>query len=163
VESFFSADTLYTHSLLSLYATKAVTFPLPILAAFSLINLLQGLGYSLEQSPTFLSQGLNKKELSGIRPWRSLLKTVVEHLKRDTLSLSTLEGVAIFHPAFTKGKKAIIHLQSKIEKYGVCNPEVTDIHRSLLHMHCNRLLGSDLQLEAKAYLYTDYALRLRIQ
>ncbi len=164
-EEFFCADTETATYLLSMAAQGRIGLPIHVIAAISLIDLLRGFGYALaNETPGFLTNGAKKEELKGIRPWRKILASFAQHTMSETLvAMSTDEADAICE-ALSKRKNSLRQLSEGMREFSakgelLCSPE--SLQNSIIHMHCNRLMGVDPHLEHKARLYADYALALQ--
>lgn len=157
METFFQIDSEMVCSILQLSLSKKIAFPEYIVAAVSLIDLLINFGLSLEAQQTLFSQmNLNDESLQGFREWKPKLVPAISHLfNRD---LSTSNAPAEFEALFdvlTARREHFTYSSVLIN-----HPNAPSIFHSLMHMHCNRLLGIDHQMEQKVYSYCQNALTI---
>ncbi len=162
LEEFFCADTETVIDLLNMMVSKSTALPPYVIAAISLIDLLKGFGYTLEDDVSeVLASGLGRKNLEGIRKWKkalsSLTNTIIEERGVDENS----DEAYALKSAFKKRANAIKRLTRKkneLQSENILTQSIKSIQNSLIHMHCNRLIGLDHHLESKARLYAEYAL-----
>lgn len=140
-ENFFAADSLTTLRLLEGLQTKKITLPNYLIATLSVLDMLKGFDISFkEQIALFSSMNLDKKRLEGFREWKSELLAGVQN---NYLA-------EIFETRYAAQRLYASALRD--------HPEAYQIVSSLLHMNCNRLMGVDLALEQKSYLFASHTL-----
>jgi thiopeptide-type bacteriocin biosynthesis protein len=155
-EAFFQVDSEACLSFLQLIVLKKTSLPEPILATLSLIYLLEGFGLSLEKQQFFFSQmDLKRENLEGFREWKVKLISMISILKEEDLASKNEELYAIFKIFKERKEKQTIYAIALQE-----NAEAHLILQSIIHMHCNRLMGVDHLLEQKAYNYAAHTLSI---
>jgi thiopeptide-type bacteriocin biosynthesis protein len=158
-EAFFCADSATAINLLQLLADKKIPIPDYVVAALSLIDLLNGFGMSLADMCKFL-KNTPKDELKGFREWRSPLSTLVGAYFNFDHAAPNEEAV-LLHQAFQKRKTAQQQLTIKmadLQNQGLLSSLPATIQDSILHMHCNRLMGISGALEKKARAFALHTL-----
>ncbi len=155
-ESLFCADSITSISLVNAILSKKTMLSEEVVGALSLIDFLQGLGLNLQQQIEFYSSlKLDKKELTGFREHKSSLTSLGGAILQNALMDHSQDGVALCE-AFQRREIALHAFasqmqQSQSQKKLTVSPQM--IKDSLIHMHCNRLLGRDPKKETKARLY----------
>lgn len=163
-EKVFCADSQMCCTLLEIASLPSNTLPLFAFAAFGIIHFLKHLDGQLSSMIQFLAPMEKERGLlSGFRP----------HLKKVMQDVYALffqekkgqeEDLVLFHlkQAFALSTEAMQHYREKIEeleqKDALQNTK-EQLLDSLLHMHCNRLLGTDAQLEQKARVLAYHTLK----
>lgn len=162
-ESLFCADSKTALSLVSSSLSKKITLSDDVTAALSLIDLLNGLGLDIKQQLAFFSSlALEKTELTGFRQQKDLLLFFGTTILSSTLQNDFKEGAKLFE-AFqlrSSSLKAFAFKMLESEHQRVLTASPYMIIDSLIHMHCNRLLGRDIKKESKARLYAAHALKI---
>ena len=156
-ENFFCADASSAISLISIISEENYLLPDFAITALSLIDLLKGFSLSLQEMIVLLKTLFtDQSELKGFR-----------HLKNDLLKIcfqileNGLADSEMLHRSFKKRKEAQFLYKEKlleINKIGLLSNSLASIQSSVLHMHCNRLLGNQMQIEKKACLYAYHTL-----
>lgn len=151
-ESAFFADSEFSLHLINEILLKKIDIPDYMIVALSLMEILKGCHLSLAEQVNFFSMmKLDKKLLEGFREWKNKLIPLV--------SLIFDEKLLLFNerPLFQEGP-----LARRRELLGDYFSKVKEnkqsILTSILHMHCNRVLGTDGLLEQKAYAYASHLL-----
>jgi len=159
-ESFFCSDSTVAIALNQLISNKKTKLPPHAVAALSLINLLHECGLDLKDQIDFFSRNsLDRKELEGFREWK---KELLKHT--DTMFKGHYrenDEIKFLHEIWLKRKDAIRHYTEKmqiLDKEKKLSSTIAEIQNSLLHMHCNRIMKTDLKMEAKARLYAFHTL-----
>lgn len=95
---------------------------------------------------------LKKELLEGFREWKSKLTSAIFDLNHKHPDLSRESNLfsEIFRKRETQQNVYAVTLQK--------STYIEDILQSLMHMHCNRILGIDLLPEQKSYVYAYHAL-----
>jgi len=158
-ESFFCADSSTAIALLNLMAEKKLSLPDYAIAALSLIDLLSGLEMNLQEKMSFLKSFVtDQRELKGFRYIKShlltLLKPILEPIQGELETTLLIDAFKIRKEALKVYKDKILQ---QYQQKSLSTP-LSLIYNSLLHVHCNRLLGCQLNLEKKAYLYAYHTL-----
>ena len=149
MEKLFCVDSNIIIELLKL--EKDLDLPIYVIASFSIMNMLQQLKLSdTEQSRFFKLQNLNKAGLAGIRNWRQKLMN-----GPPEILLTTLEQRE--KPFSEIG----VILKSK-EQTGSLRPSRFSLISSLVHMHCNRLMGIDAKAELQARSYAAFTIEKKL-
>ena len=163
IEEFFFADTETTLDLLMMIANKQTVLPIYVIAAISLVDLLKELGaLSDMQTLDFFTLISKKEELKGIREWKKVLSTLTEHVMKDTLITLNTEEACSLQAALNKRKNALHQLtrtMQKLYEQNLLSCSIESIQNSIIHMHCNRLMGPELHLEQKARLYANSSVK----
>lgn len=161
-EAFFSADSITTLSLLAIQTSKKTQLSEECIAALSLLDILKQFRLSSTQQIELLSAAQSAKEgLKGFRQYKNLLMSLGEAVEQNNLAEHE-EGV-LLSKAFEMREGALAAFTNHMHDLGhkqqlASTPEV--IKNSLLHMHCNRLLGRDRKKEVTARLYAQHILKL---
>ncbi len=158
-ENFFCADASTSIDLLGVIEETKLPLPDFAVTALSLIDLLKGFGMKLQEMITFLKSG--DYALSELKGFREVKK---EMFKIAAMILEDAQNSAFdfLDQAFNKRKNSqYLYNQKIIENHrkGLLSNSLESIQSSLLHMHCNRLLGNQIQLEKKARLYALHTLQ----
>lgn len=154
-ENFFCADANSAIELMCMITEEKLPLPDFAIAALSLIDLLKGFGLSLQEMFLFLKASVSdQSELKGFRQ----LKEDLVKLNRSILE----DGSHVLQQTFLKRKEAQrLYGEKMLEQHhkGSLSNSLTSIQNSVLHMHCNRLMGNQLHLEKKACLYAFHTLQ----
>lgn len=160
-ENFFCADSLTSHYLLSGMLSKMLDLPNYVIASLSIIELLRGFGLGINDQIKFFSLfKKNKKALEGFRQWKGVILisagSIFSNQRSEDDSIRYMHyGFDLRNPARDVYLEAIKGSQASNL---LTNPQMA-ILNSLVHMHCNRLLGIDSKLEAKALYYAAHTLQ----
>lgn len=154
-ESVFHADSVMVLQHLRARANKKVTLPEEIVAPLTIIDLLKGFGLSLQQQKDFFAEmKLDKAELKGFREHRAQLLTLASELFQSDEEIKSPEFSLML--TISEGRKdALKTFTRQMDEVKTANKWLipVQIQSSILHMHCNRLMGTDNKKELKAYLY----------
>ncbi|KPK32921.1 MAG: hypothetical protein AMS24_02790 [Chlamydiae bacterium SM23_39] len=149
-ENFFFFDSYCTIVLLQLIKNKAINFPNYVVAALSIIDLLKNCGFNVDESIKFLSfSNKDKNELIGFREWRKPLTDLSKVMMQDNLFENKNDKIQLLKKTFTIRKEALLKYSKKIKQKG----KNISIIETLIHIHCNRFLGTNHSLEKKARVY----------
>lgn len=149
-ESVFCADSQTALSLMSI--DKKLNLPAHVLGALSILDLMKSLNFDRKAQQAFFKQfEIDKSELEGFREWKKVLV-----LPADPLMQEAFERRSAMHATFAE-KMFSLESQNKL----TATP--FSILDSLIHMHCNRLFGTDLKLERKARAFACHALQSQLQ
>ncbi len=160
VEEFFCKDSLVCIKLLE---NDDGFFPKYLLATFGIINILRYFYSDFNQIGHFFSfEKQQKNLLSGIRPYSKIALEYILNLFFPDLA-EPLENSRIdnLKKCFSHLFPVLDNLSDKINKLKKENNLFTSYDSlidSLIHMHCNRLLGTDHSLEIKARVSAGYFL-----
>lgn len=147
-EIYFKVDSMMALALIQAKQRKSTPLPLYVLVSISLIEILLDWGLNLEsQIQFFTDMKLEKKQLEGFREWKAQLVEIFSGIH---------EGGRTLYPSELKDSRARALLELK---QAVPQKDQPFILNSLCHMHCNRTMGTDHQLEQKAYLFALNALK----
>ena len=109
---------------------------------------MKSLQFSHEAEHAFFKEyEIDKSALDGFREWKKVLLSPVDPLMQE---------------AFEKRYASHLSFGAKMVELADANMLSTtpfSILDSLIHMHCNRLFGTDLKLEAKARAFACHALK----
>lgn len=159
-ETYFSHDALATIPLLNTILKKKTNLPEEVVAALNCIDILKGCKLTIEgQLSFFASLNLPKDELKGFREWKDPLVKLTEAILEERRDL--FSETLFLLEAFEKRKKGLFSFVTKMEelkeqKRLSIPPE--SIYGSILHMHCNRFLGTESKKEQKAMIYAYHTL-----
>jgi thiopeptide-type bacteriocin biosynthesis protein len=159
-ETLFCSDTETSVLLIRGILSKKITFPDYIVAALSCVDILKGFGLDLDAQIAFFERlGIEKKALEGFRKWKSVLLSAASVLFGSGSPKENEEEMAYLLQAFEKRKAAQEIYLKKLQDALGSSPAVLDkIFGSILHMHCNRMLGTQPDLEKKAMAFAAHAL-----
>jgi lantibiotic biosynthesis protein len=161
-EALFHADSISVVDLLNAMRSMQITLAEEVAAALSLVDMLKGLNLdSKQQLAFFSSHEMAKNELSGFRNCKTALVSFGRAILGNTLESHSKEGL-ILSRVFQKRKKALQEFARKMQEAEEKKELITSsqmIQSSLLHMHCNRLLGTDSKKEIKAKLFAYQTLK----
>lgn len=158
IEAFFCADSKAALELIKIYAIKKDATPDFIVCIVSAIYLLKQLGLNIQSQISLLSHS-DKNLLNGFREWKSYFFNKIGILMGDK-EIEQDKELDLFKRAFQlrnetchKLSEKLIHSTTQLAPHSF-----EAILRSLLHMHCNRLISYDAKLENKVYQYMLHAL-----
>lgn len=162
VEDFFCADTQTSLELMKILNQKENKLPNHLVAAISLLDFAKQFAPAFENPfEDVIYHAQDKSPLKGIREWRNTLINSFEQIFMGEDSFKNTDDFLVFQHAFQKREKQLLTIVELIKElranHGLTAP-VTSIYNSLIHMHCNRLMGLDSNLEKKARAYVSYAL-----
>ncbi|MGG6448284.1 lantibiotic dehydratase [Pseudobacillus badius] len=160
-EEFFYRDSQVTIESMGLYNSKNLDLPKEALASISIVDFLHQTGLTYEEQLGFLERFVSKNDF--IEEYRAYRKKLVEIsdpyrnwqglLKHDPVK--SLHKNLVWRGAILKEYfEQIDELEMLKEAW---NSKVS-ILNSLIHMHCNRLMGIDRKLETKAYAFARHTL-----
>lgn len=162
-EEFFHADSLTQLSLLMGVANQTIKLPPHALAALEILDLLTQLNLDLTSQLNLLETVIfDKKLLAGFREWSHPLTTIGKliiakmHPTEDQSEETSfiLASLRYRHPLLQEYGERIHMLQSQDQ----LSCPLQSIYHSLIHMSCNRLMGTDPEKENKAILYAYHVL-----
>lgn len=160
-ESFFCLDSITSINILSRLFENNFNIPHYIVAVISILDLLQGFGIKTEDQMALL-EVKEKQVLEGFREWKPFLAMIGKAICKNELSSLENENMHHLTPIFLNRKQFQSHFSNRLndlnDTSSLSNPPYQIIN-SLIHLHCNRLMGCDLTLEKKARLYAQQALR----
>ncbi len=127
---------------------KEIQLPLHVIGAISILEILKSLNLDLTDQLTFFSQtGIDKTELSGFKEWRKIILSPPPPI---------LQGI------FDKRSHSLSVIANKVKELKNDQQLTTSffsIITSIIHMHCNRLVGIERKIENKVRAYAGYALQ----
>jgi thiopeptide-type bacteriocin biosynthesis protein len=132
-ETFFWVDSIWS---LRLLKGNNLSIPLFIEAAFTIVRFLKGFGLDIIESLRLLEIPETQKDLlNGLRPYNQIAMARLSETHREELDLT-------LHQFGNCLREAELAKALWTPKEEVIN--------SLIHLHCNRLLGTDPDLERRA-------------
>lgn len=162
-EGIFHADSIATIGILKATIGKKISLSEEVIAAMSLIDMLKRFGMGQDEQLSFFStQNIDRNELTGFREYKSTLTYLAEAILQDKMS-SCSEEAHILNDLFLIRDAAIqtfVHRLELIKSLHGLPTSVSMILNSILHMHCNRLLGRDRKKENKARLFAQHTLEV---
>ncbi len=158
-EDVFCADS---GSILKILARKDSSLPLHLIASMGIINILHRFFPDTKNILTTMASSKDQAHLlDGIRPFSKIgmkfTKAILVNDESDTqdpLLQFLKKCYSHTHATFDLLAKTIAKVESSGEAWNPL-PQIVD---SLIHMHCNRLLGTSSQLEQKARVAALYFL-----
>ncbi len=164
VEDIFYADSVLCASLIKKVDKKLVPFSLEYMSALAIVNMMKGFCPDIDAMVEFLSP--MKTHMNLLIGSRTQLKQLIRFSsflvnKADQEEMLKLfPYYAHFYEQFQEIDKAIKKFHNEIEKIAAENVlwnSKNYIFDSIIHMHCNRLMGTNHEMERKARVIT-YAL-----
>ncbi len=148
-EEVFCADSELSLWIIDHILHKGTDLPNYAFVALSVMEILKCFDLSMEEQKQFLEDMLiDRKHLEGFRNWKDKLVSA-------TITLFEQANTLVPETPLIKLKKSILSYQetlgAKLESKFI---------RSLLHMHCNRVMGIDNSLEFKSYLFALKAITI---
>lgn len=135
-EEFFCADSSLAIELLKF---ESAEFPIYVIGAISVLDLLEHLQFSNHTIKNFFNNTqLDKKELTGYKEWKRKIASGF---------------VNTFGPI--GGKRSAI-LKTIADKMKGSSVNVFSLVASLIHMHCNRLCGTEVNIENKIKVFAAH-------
>lgn len=159
-EKLFSADSLAVSRILKLSKSGVLKMDPVTLAAFSIDNFLGSLGVPENERIAWCRESGMSKSSGGIE-YRDRQKTLIEGSRSLAAGGkgASLESLWKIFSERNAGMAASVARLCSLEKEGKLSGSVRDICRSIIHIHCNRLLGTDLIAEQTAM---SLVVRLRL-
>jgi len=172
-EEFFCGDTQTTVELLKIIRENKISLSETVVTAISIIDLLRNFNLEFEEQLAFFdSLAMKKDDLAGFREHKHSLLAIIHPLfqntseqkmtsSNDSIHKERQDSFFYFEEAFRFRKEAL-HVYSNELQIKNRNNELTQplrsIFDSVIHMHCNRLLGN-VQQERKARLFAQHTLK----
>lgn len=159
-EQIFAADSLSCAQLLRSYSEQNYTLPLYVFAAANIVDLLFYLGCTLEEQISLLERlNTDKKHLEGFKNYNHHLMQLSEEVFKQS-SENPDAIVNTWLNCLKPRREALSHFKVKLSLVmgNELSPYQLSIYQSFIHMHCNRLMGADLEKEKKALAYCQHAL-----
>ena len=149
-ERLFFFDSYCSIMLLKLINQKALKLPNYSIAALSFITFLKDFGFNIEEAIKLLSfSNADKSEMKGFREWKRPLMQLAEVFMQDAPLEMANSEYSYLKRSFGIRKEAILNYRKHLNQ----KENGVSMIESMMHMHCNRLLGTDHTLEKKARLY----------
>lgn len=160
-EDIFLYDSMISAKLLYLDRSYMIPFDFEILCVLSIIFILDKLGWNFEQQLNWIDSIVNYKEYKQeFRTYRPTLLKVCDS-DNDWENLKSFENGETILKTLLMGSdilpKFAIITDSELKKNKLYN-NVKGIVSSIIHMHCNRMLGTDRTLEKKIMTLTRHTL-----
>ncbi|WMM34131.1 lantibiotic dehydratase [Shouchella clausii] len=147
MERYFEKDSLLTSNLLGLSSKQALKEPLELIASMYVVYFLTEYGWHHERQLEWISKWSEDPAYSKeFRPYRN---DVLKWLDQEENWKALKEQKGFLFKLFSKNEAIIHELSHNMEKTPMTNTEERVVG-SLIHMHCNRLLGTDRDREKKA-------------
>lgn len=160
-ENLFAADSTTAAALLRLAQGPVPGLEAAELAAISIIDLLSGLGFTFEQQLAWIMTTGEKEEFrSEFRERRRKLMSLADP-DGDWETLKALPGGSEVFEAWQIRREALRDYGNglrTLEQGGRVWSPLGRIVGSLVHMHCNRLLGTGREAELRAVSYARHTL-----
>lgn len=148
-EKVFSADSQVCLSLLQ-HHKKITTLPLYAISTLSIIDFLTVFGLSIKEQIDYLEENfLSREALEGYRYHSKELTDLALSLREKTKETTLLRDIFLLrHGACREYIEKALSAD-----FSLSSSEGREAVHSILHMHCNRLLGINRTLEEKSKLY----------
>ena len=156
-EQIFCADSHLCLHLLN--EAKTLDLPTPVWGAYGVLNLVQSFYSEVDQQLHFLSQfgKKNKQLLSGFRTYTPKAVEFACDLFYEANNPSP--NIELLRESFRRTRTAAQQFHQTISQVSDIQWSTqTTILNSLMHMHCNRLMGIHAQEEQKARVVAHYLL-----
>jgi lantibiotic biosynthesis protein len=147
-ESLFAIDSRTVAELLYRLQGSKVALERSLLAVFSVDQLLAGLGLTEADRLQWLQRYEFTRNAVG--PAYRQSKKVLRSLLQGPEYLSERGGDKAIAPLFSRQQEALGPLAmrlSELEKEGELSQPLSELYSSFVHLHCNRLLGTDPAVE----------------
>ncbi|TQK53514.1 thiopeptide-type bacteriocin biosynthesis protein [Brevibacillus sp. AG162] len=156
-EEVFAADSCTTAQLITLHRYKMIDLPLHVMASISLVDLLKKLGLDFTARYQFLNPEDDKYlYMDEFRQFRDILIRLANPTN-DWIDLQEYPNGNLIVKAFTERTESHRRIAEMITSDEELMANVQDkILRSIIHMHCNRLMGTDSELEKKAVAFVKH-------
>lgn len=159
-ETLFYHDSLAVIDQLRALMRKEISLSEEGVAALNCIDISKIFIEPLKEQIAFFSSfNIPKSELEGFRLTRNDLLKFTQELSSSSLSSDSEE--AIFFDFFERRRKELksfVEKMSQLEKQNLLTTSPSKVLASILHMHCNRLLGKEPKKEAKAMIFAQHIL-----
>lgn len=132
-------------------------FPPYIVGALGIINIVQGFYSSIEEQIAFFKPFLRRSELlAGVREHSSRAVQIASGLFYEAELPEAWHGLKSY---FHKTQEIAKDMKTKLDQPSEMRWNTKEnVVQSILHMHCNRLFGIDIDLEAKAHVMAHHLL-----
>lgn len=167
VEEFFCDDSRLCSQILEKLQKKLLHLPAECLAVLGIIHILQCF-YS-DASSMIDAFPIVEKDLSKLKGLRNELKIMVRLVSSMITKSGNLEEIekisaplVFIFEHFKNSEEHLKHVSHTLDhtlNEGITWNSKKDLVNSLIHMHCNRLLGIDQELEKKARVIAYYCLQ----
>lgn len=156
-EEVFAADSCTTSQLIALHRYKMVELPLHVIASISIVDLLKKLGLDFTARYLFLNPEDDKYlYMEEFRQSRDILIRLANPTN-NWIDLQEYPNGNLIIKAFSKRTESHRRLAEMINSDKELTANVKDkILRSIIHMHCNRLMGTDLEQEKKVIAFVKH-------
>lgn len=160
-EKVFAADSRTSARLLTLLRYKQTDLPNFVVAAISIIDIMTQYGLSFERQFSWLDRIVKKEEhIEEFRGWRKKLLPLADP-HADWAGLRAYPSGEALLTAFRIRVGALQAYSQKVaeaaQNQSLWNRQEL-ILGSVIHMHCNRLMGVDRDLENKAMVFARHIL-----
>ncbi|WP_347396913.1 lantibiotic dehydratase [Paenibacillus amylolyticus] len=168
-ESLFSEDSYVVAGLIRLNRFERREFEIEQIGVLSVIHLLTHLGYNKTECFETLNEKFDVKDY--LQDFRKVRNTYMDMLN-VLFGLNTSQTAASekftqeLLPVFESRANSSLKYYQKLEKHRsevLLTNSTDDIVFSIIHMHLNRLIGTDRKLEQKIMILTRHAMNSLIQ
>jgi thiopeptide-type bacteriocin biosynthesis protein len=155
-EDLFFADS---ENCLQILKDNSIGFPQYVLSAFGIINFVLGFYESNEEQLEFFTPYLHHKSLlTGVREHNAKAIQMAGILLYNETALD--DNLTALQASFTSTRQLARRIGEITAKPSdILWNTKQSILQSILHMHCNRLLGADATAEAKAHIMAYHLLQ----
>ncbi|MGE6537963.1 lantibiotic dehydratase [Bacillus luti] len=161
-ENFFHYDSRSVTMLLNVIGQQT-ELPVHVLASLNIIEIMDNFGLTYEQQLETIESNTDKYEfIDEFRPMRKLLSNIgnSEGDWSNLRNYNSAIGQEIYKSLLVR-RESLKEYVSSIQQYKnedmLWNKQQT-IMGAIIHMHCNRLLGANRELEKKALAFTRHIL-----
>lgn len=157
-ESVFYSDSLLCSKI---KAWKGCPLPFPLIAAIDIIQYLRTFETDFSAMQSLLEVGSGQSQyLSGIRPYAKMAQKYVFCLFiNDKIPLEP--EIASLKSMLSEHMEALVVFSKRVntqQAKGLLTNDKRHIVNSMIHMHCNRLLGLSREREMQARVFAQYIL-----
>ncbi|MFB5660293.1 lantibiotic dehydratase [Alteribacillus sp. HJP-4] len=155
MENYFEIDSMLTSKILELKRKDELLYPLEVITSLNILYFLQEFGWDYQKQLSWIKNGTDKYDFSD--EFRPLRKNLLKLADAADNWKALREYSTSWFQLLERTNKPIKCLSQKINTEEITNtPE--KIAGSLIHMHCNRLIGTNRELEKKTMAFVRHIL-----
>ncbi|MGA8163796.1 MAG: lantibiotic dehydratase [Waddliaceae bacterium] len=159
VENVFSVDS---RCILKILASGNLPFPPYLIASLGMINILHRFFPDIQQMMAAITPNQDQIHLlDGIRSYSKLgieLTKAILMNRKNTIKNPHLQFLMECYCQTQPALDTLARTLAELEKKGDAWQPITGIVHSIMHMHCNRLLGTSSLIEQKSQVIAHYLL-----
>ncbi|MGN7765617.1 lantibiotic dehydratase [Paenibacillus sp. 22594] len=166
-EVLFSADSVVSANFIAAIRFGRMSMELNLLAVVSIIDIMNGFGLSHEQQFDWLNLNIRQQECwEEFRQYRSRLLQYLKYARDNTYGWTDHQDGPFIDEMLQLRRPALLNyvstLHTATEKTETEVP-LKELMASVIHMHLNRLLGTNREREQKVMVYTRHSLHCLIE